>query len=284
MHLRGLNKIAAYGDARAVDTRRPSRAVWENCPWYELAGGLKDGFAYFDDLLGNCVQAANVAAASTTLSDPFAAFTNATAGATVASDVHPTDATGAVVLNSTTAQEGVHLGIHTAKNTTGPIESPSVTNRIWFEARVKPSSITNTELGFFVGLMKYGREITLGTMATGGGAVAAVDHIGFIKMTASTPAVVQTSVGDGTSTIVNATPTGSTLVAATYVDLGFYWDGNVGTFFINGVPDSKTLTTTSTQFPTVDNLCLMIGMMAGAAGTAQTLSIDWVKYAFERVK
>lgn len=281
MHLRELNRLNAVGDVRAVDTRAPSRAVWRECPWTELQNGTRDGFAYFDTFLSNQVQAANVAAASTTLNDPWAAFTNATAGATVASGVSPTDATGAVVLASTTAQEGVHMGLFTAKNTAAPIDALSATNRVWFEGRVKVSGIATTESCLFFGLMKVGRAVTLGTIATLGAAVAAVDHVGFLKATVTAPTAIQTSIGDGTSTIVNAAA--GTFAANTYATLGFYWNGTTGVFYVNGVADSTTISTSSTQFPTTDSLTLMIGLMAGAAGTAQTATFDWVRVAHERV-
>lgn len=281
MSVRNLDNVAAIGRGTQTSaTRMPSSAIWQDCPWFQLSTGTKSGYAYFDDLIGNYVQAANVAASATTLPEPWAAFTNATAGATIASVVSPTDATGALKLLTTTAQEGCHVGLHAAKNLTALIEPPTSTNRIWFEVRIKTSSITTTESCFFAGLMEVGRLLTLGTMATGGGAVAAVDHIGFFKATVTVPTKIQTSIGDGTSTVVNAAA--GTLVADTYVKLGFYWNGTTGTFYVDGTADSTTFTSASTGFPLSENLCFMLGFMAGAAGTAMTASVDWVKVAFER--
>lgn len=281
MSIKDLNYRAAVGKSTQTATSRmPSPAIWQDCPWFELEKGNKEGYAYFDDLVGNYVQAANVAASASTLADPWAAFTNATAGATVAVVVSPTDAIGAMKLNSTTAQEGVHAGLHAGKNLTALIDPPSSTNRIWFEGRIKSSSITTTENCLFFGLMEVGRLLTLGTIATGGGAVAAVDHIGFLKATVTAPTAIQTSIGDGTSTIIDAAA--ATLVANTYVKLGFYWNGVIGTFYVNGVANATTILSTTTGFPLTENLCLMTGLMAGAAGTAQSSTLDWVKVAFER--
>lgn len=280
MHLLELNRLAAVGNSRASDSRMPSRALWESCPWFELSTGSRDGYAYWDDFVGNYVQAANVAASATTLPEPWAAFTNATAGATIASVVSPTDAVGAIKLLSTTAQEGVHAGLHAAKNLSALIEPPSATNRIWFEGRIKSSSITTTEKCWFFGLMEVARLVTLGTMATGGGAVAAVDHIGFFNATVTAPTAIQTSIGNGTSTVVSATA--GTAAADTYNKVGFKWDGTNGTFYVDGVAHATGITSASTGFPLAENLCLMMGMMAGAAGTAQTATLDWVKVAFDR--
>lgn len=281
MSIRNMNYVSAVGKAAQTSaTRGASPALWQDCPWFELQNGLKSGYAYYDDLIGNYVQAANVAASASTLPEPWAAFTNATAGATVASVVSPTDATGGMKLISTTAQEGVHVGLHAAKNLTALIEPLSSTNRVWFEGRLKCSTITTTEGALFFGLMEVGRLITLGTMATGGGAVAAVDHVGFLKATVTAPSAIQTSIGDGTSTIVNAAA--GTLVADTYKKLGFYWNGTIGTFYVDGTADGTTITSASTGFPLAENLALMMGFMAGAAGTSQNATLDWCKVAFER--
>lgn len=281
MSVKDLNYRSAVGKAtQTSSTRMWSPPLWADCPWHELEKGNKDGFAYSDDFLGNYVQAANVAASASTLPEPWAAFSNATGGATVASVVSPTDAVGGIQLISTTAQEGIHAGLHMAKNLTVPIDALSSTNRVWFEGRFKVSTITTTEGALFFGLIKVGRLITLGTLATGGGAVAAVDHLGFLKATVTAPSALQTTMGNGTSTVQDAAA--ATLVASTYVKAGFYWNGTIGTWYVNGAANATTVTSSSTQFPAGENMGLAIGFMAGAAGTSQSVTFDWVRYAFER--
>lgn len=280
MSVKDINYRAAVGKANQTSSTRMPSPFWADCPWFQLQNGTKDGFAYFDDCIGNYVQAANVAASASTLPEPWAAFSNATAGATVASVVSPTDAVGGLKVISTTAQEGIHMGLHAAKNLTAAIDPLSSTNRIWFEARFKCSTITTTEGALFVGLMEVGRLITLGTLATGGGAVAAVDHVGFLKATVTVPSKLQTSIGDGTSTVLDAAA--GTMVADTYIKAGFYWDGTTGTFYVNGAANGTTITSATTGFPLSENLLFMVGFMAGAAGTSQNATLDWVKVAFER--
>lgn len=281
MHIRELDRLEAVGDQRAADTRKPSRLIWEDCPAMQLRRGLRDGLFFRDDFLGSYVQAANVAAASTTLNDPWAAFTDATAGATIASGVDPTDATGTMVLASTTAQEGVHVGLHTAKNSSAPIEAPTATNRIWLEARLKVLNVTVNEIALFFGLMERGRLVTLGTIATLGAAVAAVDHVGFLKHSGGTTGI-KTSHGNGTSTILDAAA--GTLAADTYTTLGLKWDGATFRFYQDNVLLATQLALGATQFPAGENMAVHFGMISGSGGGDITATIDWVQVAFERVK
>ena len=48
-----------------------SPLLWADCPYAELIDGTKDGYAYFDDLLGTYVQATNVAASATAIDADF---------------------------------------------------------------------------------------------------------------------------------------------------------------------------------------------------------------------
>src|SRR4051812_15612439 len=120
MHLLEMNRLAAVGKGTATSsTYGPSKTIWNSCPWLELATGTKSGFAFFDDFLGSSVQAANVANSATTLNSPWSAFTDATAGSTIASGVSPSDAVGTMILLATTANEGVNVGLMTNKAASG---------------------------------------------------------------------------------------------------------------------------------------------------------------------
>jgi hypothetical protein len=276
MGLRQLNHLAAVGGARSSSSRMPSRSVWQSCPAFELEHGLKDGFIYFDDLFGDYIQAANVAATASTLDAPWCAFTDATAGATIASGV---DVTGSMVFNSTTAQEGCIASLHTALNSSAPIPAPTATNRIWFEARVKLEHTTTQYASMFLGLAERARTVTLGTIATGGAAAAAVDLIGFHYTAAATTAVT-TVTSNGTATVIDSTA--AVVAADTYTKLGFYWDGAKFTFFQDDAALSDTLALGATQFPAGENLAPYWQLICGSDGTTTSATLDWVRYAFER--
>lgn len=279
MSLKELDFRSATGyGAQTASTRMPSPSIWQSCPWFRLQMGLKDGFAYYDDLLGNYAQAANVAAASTTLDTPWGAFTNATAGGTVASGVSPADATGTMVLATTTVSEGAIAGLHQARNISAYIDALSSTNRVWFESRVKVSSITANHSGLALGLVQVGRLITLGQQASTS-AIAAIDSIGFFRAATGTTAI-QTVIGNGTATVVNATA--GVIAADTYTKLGFYWDGTTGTFYQDGTALTTTITSASTQFPTLASLAFAWSILGGSSASSEIATMDWTRVAFER--
>jgi hypothetical protein len=263
-----------------------SPSLWADCPYFELQNGLKDGYAYFDDLLGTYTQAANVAAASTTLPSPWCAFTDATAGNTINQGVL-TDtsvaggAVGVMELNSTTTQEGVVVGLHTALNTAAPIGSPIALNKIWWEARLKISTITTQEISFFAGLLPIAKIATpVSTVfATAGSVMAAIDHIGFHKVAAGTTAI-KTVHGNGTATVLSATA--GVIAADTYTKLGMYWNGAVATFYQDGVALTDTLALAATQFPAGANLAWHLAMIDGSGASTNVVSLDWVRVAFDR--
>lgn len=300
MHLLELNRLGAVGDSRILDVRGHSRAIWSDCPWFDLINGTRDGMAFHDDFNRSMIQAANVAASATTLPDPWVAFTDSTAASTIASAVEPSSAVGAVTLNITTANEGIHMGLFTQKNLGTIISGTNLAgtaglglasaastpflNKVWLEARLKVSTVAANEISFFFGLMEKARVITLGTIATGSAAPAAVDHFGWFKAGGGTVAA-QTFISDGTATVQNATA--ATLVADTYINLGLTWDGTSGTlglgkFWVNGVADATTVTSATTQFPLAEGLSPYIGAISGSTAGDDIVTVDWVRFAFLR--
>jgi hypothetical protein len=282
-----LNRRAATGDERATNLRLFSPAIWKSCPAFELQNGLDDGFLFFDDIVGTFTQATNVAAASTTLPSPWCAFTDATAGNTIAQSVL-TDtgvaggAVGAALLSGTTTQEGGVLGVHTGLNTSAPIPALTAANKVWWECRLKISSITTQEIAFFAGLLPVAKIATpVSTVfATAGSVMAAIDHIGFMKIAAGTTAI-KTVHGNGTATVLSATA--GTIAADTYTKLGMYWNGAIATFYQDGVALTDTLALAATQFPAGANLAWHLAYMVGSGASDNTLSLDWLRYAFKRV-
>lgn len=263
-------------------------ALWADCPWFELANGTKDGFAYYDDLIGKNTQANNVAAASTTLVDPWCGFTDATAGSAITHTVLTdtgvaSGAVGVMALDSVTTLEGAVAGLHTALNTTGPIAALVATTRVWFETRIKVSANTTEFGGWFVGLLPAAKIATPATTvfaSSACAAMAAIDHIGFHKLAAGTTAV-KTVHGNGTATVLSAT--GATMpTAGTYTKLGMYWNGAIATFYQDGTALADTLALAATQFPAGANLGFHLAMIQGSDTGNFTLTADWVKYAFER--
>lgn len=291
VHNSELNRLTSVGLGRALDTRNPSYTIWQDCPYFDLVHGVRDGIAFFDDFNRSMIQAANVAASATTLVDPWVAFTDATAASTISSINEPTDALGALSLAITTANEGMTLGLFTQKALgtciSGGLASAASTpiaNKVWLEARIKVSTIGANEIAFFLGLVEKTQVKTLGCMATTSVATAAVDNIGFLKPATGTSSV-STWLGNGTSAAI---ATGvATLVADTYINLGFTWDGSIGSlglakFWVNGVANATTVDSSTTNFPVGEGLSPHISAQSGSTAGDDVVTLDWLRFAYLR--
>ena len=127
-------------------------------------------------------------------------------------------------------------------------------NRVYFGAfGVTISDATQSD--FFLGLAGTDTAILGGTNS----------RIGFEKLDAATDIKAMLEA----ATVETLTASLHTLVAATAVDLEFYWDGAAATFFVNGV---AVATPAATNVP-VEEVTLSMEFLTGSAN-ARTLDLD----------
>ena len=141
---------------------------------------------------------------------------------------------------------------------------PAAGKTLWYECRVNPLVFITGD--FFFGLAELDTTIIASSDMT------TANHIGFSCFT-----------GDGIllcdankATVRVATTAATTLVAATYVKLGFIVNGVTSiTFYVNGVANATTIATAS--IPVVG---LTPSFSVHATGTDQQLmNVDYVKVA-----
>jgi hypothetical protein len=104
---------------------------------------------------------------------------------------------------------------------------------LWFEARVKFSTITTAEQSFFLGLCE---AVTLSAIVpiTAAGALADQNLVGFHKPEANTTAL-DASYKANSVTAVEVNSDIGTLAADTYIRLGMYFDEDYNlSFWVNG--------------------------------------------------
>jgi len=165
--------------------------------------------------------------------------------------------------------------------------------KLWFEARVKVSSIVDDVVAFFVGLSEEGLA-GANTMVDDTGVMADKDYIGFNTVhvnggTTGLNAVLRFTYKKAGQTAQTVLATLDTLVADTYVKLGFKYDPSELTtkrikVYLNGVEQSTYVTATNiatATFPDGEELAVLFGSKAGT-GTASTTSFDWIRVAQER--
>lgn len=148
------------------------------------------------------------------------------------------------------------------------------TGKVWFETRVRVSSITNGVLAFVIGLGEVGAAAANLVVDTSGEA-ADRDFVGFGVDAADGDALRLIYNTNGGGGITENSANAATLVASTWVKLGFFFDGETTLrFYADGAQVGTDVTTTGTNFPDGEILSLAASVKTISA-TAETMDIDW---------
>ena len=251
-----------------------SPIIWADCPTAEIAhGGI--GYDFVDDfhfgigLVGTITTTIGVS--------PYTMFGGA--GATVTYDGA---AGGGLQLFLTDANQGVNI---VSEGLSYSITAGA--GKLWFEARIKTSTIVTAEQGWFVGLAgAMTQSATVPLTATS--ALADTNLVGWHGPELNTTAFDAAYRSDGNAAVVVNEDVGA-LVEGTYVKLGMIFDPTTSTtgtanqlaFFIDGVQQASAKTipdNTGTDFPADVRMGPCIAVM-GAASTDETIIMDWWRCA-----
>jgi hypothetical protein len=152
---------------------------------------------------------------------------------------------GGVALFGTTDDE--EASIQFCGNASAPFVIPadsSTGKKMWFECEIKKSLITDSLGGFFIGLTSEGAAVA-NFMADGGADFATADLLGFWndETDDSVGSHVHVVTQKGSAAFDTIIDTVDTLVADTYVRLGFVYDPGAGDkkkikFYVNGLPQT----------------------------------------------
>lgn len=243
---------------------------WDNCPIEGIRNDPGTGFMIEDNFIDVGLCAAG-GIASVAGFGRYLVF--GSAGATIAPDAA---LGGGIVLTEATNDEAISI---TTKQT--PFKIIVTGGSLWFEARIKTNTITGNKQAWFLGLMDSTAQ-TATVPLTATGALADINLVGFHHPEANTAAIDTSYKADGV-TAVEVNSNVGTLVAGTYVKLGFRFDtySNQLTFYINGSPQATRKTIPSaagTDFPNDVLLAPVFGELL-AAGASYTLTMDWWKCA-----
>lgn len=274
-----------HGAAASVVARMPSPKIWADCPVMQIQADPAKGLYLWDDFKNSVVLPALVD----------------TDKVIVAGDINwygimEGDAAGDIAIQ---ADDEGHLMLDqdgTDDDTTsivagdvamGNIRLPlkGERKRFWFEARVKVSTITNTDLAWFVGFLQPGQvaeAVPLGAAPT---ALASLDYLGFFVAEADGDdlTIVYEEPGAGTA----QSDTGEiTLEASVFVRIGFRLDVSTDKLHVyaDGVDlgADAEIDVASVNFPSNTDVQIFIGITSGAAGgNGDNLKIDWVRFAQE---
>jgi hypothetical protein len=270
MHL-GFDELDGYGLSGELWRKMPIDAIF--------AGNRSVGIGFFDDFLRK---------AETSLYDGY--FTLVTGTGTVgriASDWDPTSAAtkatsglGLLQLFGTADDDEAIVAYGNA------IDAPFHLGRkdLAMEARFRCTTIEADDIGFFVGLGELGAEATTKCIDASDAIDNTYDLIGFQHLKAEGAAVDgmyqvggQTKVDGAVNTNLD---TLATLVAATFVKVGFRYFAQTGTvhWFVDGVEDTaarlKVSGLDSGTFPD-DNFMTPLAVVATPAAADESIVLDW---------
>ena len=278
----------------ANTSRKPSPAIWGDCPWEELNDPRSeiDGITFFDDFTDGLEVPFATGALQTTSGalGRYKAF-SVTAGVW-GPDNMPHSTTAAVF-------GGVISGLCDSNNDQAALGTyvcpflltTTQNSKLWFEARVAKTSIATNMGQFFVGL---GETQVLGTT----GYTASVP-LADTDTNATTLAmlgwqrqedglgVLNTVYADHASPFTNVQASANTTLAAnTWIKLGFRVDMASANacvrFFADNVETTTPMTRATllaTTFLDVSNLGPLIAFYADSAGTADYTYLDWWRCA-----
>lgn len=183
----------------------------------------------------------------------------------------------------------------------GIVKVSSSTKKLWFECKIQTSTIADTKHNLFAGLMQP-IVPTTGYPLSVSDALVDKDQIGFVryadatagngsvvkfvyKKTGQTAQMLTTSGAAAVDATNITTAKVATLVAATFIKLGFKIDYSKGakaiTVYVNGVDYGYYVTATNiaaATFPTL-GMGLIFGVMNATGTTPGTSGIQWAQVA-----
>lgn len=260
------SKVTYQGD---LVTNGPSWNIWHDCPVMDIISDPGIGYGFTDDF----TQWATPALTWTSVIER--AGWHVFGGAT--GTFLPDEALGGGLAILTSASNEASVITKTpCYNIT------SLGGALWFEARVKTSTITASELGLFVGLMDtttVTATIPLGATST----LGSINLVGFHKPETNTTAFDTSYRADGVTAVEVNSDVG-TLVVDTYIKLGMKFtpsDAGAATlrFYIDNVEQATKKTipnATGTDFPSDVNMGPVLAVQ-GVIADDESMTVDWVR-------
>jgi hypothetical protein len=255
--------------AETAADRGPSPLIWDNCPILEYTFNPVKGSHYFEDFKGDIYGATN----STTRMKGLTFFNdNGPTHQIVDDDVH-----GVLRVEGNDADSDDSA---MAYGHDGGVIVPTAGKKFWFEARVRRDTVSDNELGMFIGLGEEGLCAADSLDVNSADLVAAKDWLGFHVDLANGDAIDFVH-GDGVGEAVVAGAAVAVPVAAEWDKLGMYCDGTTVFAYHDGVLVDSVLLSAS-DMPLGEELAMYWIVKNGDAGPGEhKASIDWWRLAVE---
>lgn len=260
-----------------------SPGVWYDCPYFAIKDGELPGAVFdfdFDTLPKTPATTEGNFGLFTQFSDA-GGFINAGTGVG-----------GEWVIGSDGDNEGASI-----RSRSTPFKIIRTGKKLWFEARVKTSTVADSKNGFLLGLIQD-VAFTATMPITAAGAIADTNLVGFRKDEADGDQIDCVYKADGvTAVTVQADALPTALVADTYVKLGMVFEPSISpfvqdptnagttkynlTFLVNGikVATKQIPAAAGTDFPNDVSMGFFFACLNATASTPGDNTIDKVRIA-----
>lgn len=284
-----VNSLEVRGNRRTTadtDLGR-SNAMWSNCPILSIRENSALGF-HRRIQFGNegFKLSANVNAAVAYWSNGFKLFGSDGFSVTAFDDLG-----GGITIGSDGDNEGGSLQLQTA-----PMQISRDTLGLWWEARLRTSSIADTKHGIFAGLAALA-TLSATVPIAADGTLADINLVGFHRLEGDGDALNTVYKADGV-TAVTVEEDAATIAADTWFKVGMYYDPGINpetqdpnraglpkynlSFYFNGrrtATVKQIPSAAGTDFPNDVRLAPIIAVLNATATTPGTTSIDWIEWA-----
>ena len=290
-----LNPIQPRQNSTTANTsRRPSPAIWTDCPWEEINDprSIMDGITFFDDFVDGLEVGFATGALQTTSGalGRYKAY-SATAGVWGPNNM-PSSTTASIfggVISGLCDTDGDAMAIGTYSC---PFLLTTTQNsKLWFEARIATTSILTNMGQLFVrlgenqvlGVTGFTASVPLANADTNATTLA---MLGFQRQEDGL-GVLNTVYADHASPFTNVQASANTTLAAnTWIKLGMKVDmansDRCVRFFVDNVECTSAITKAvllATTFLDVSGLGPLLAFYADSAGTADYVFLDWWRVA-----
>ena len=243
----------------ATDTAaQPSPIIWGDCPVNDMVSA-GTGYFFQDDFLSVAEPVPNLAE-SVVQKGTYQTFTGADAVITSG-----TGTGGEIFLNPSASNVGCGI-----RGGGAPFTFATGAKRLWFEARVKFGTISDSQNGAFIGFHED-IAMTNTSIIAADGTLADENFVGFHRLEGDGDQLDIVHKKDGVTQVSVADQV--TLVADTYVKIGLKFANDSTKFYADGAL-LTTIAGDATSFPSDINLGLMF-MVLGAAAEDTGVTMDW---------
>ena len=268
-----MNSVVRF--AGQDTTRKPSDTVWKQCPWAAIQNGNVNGVTFFEDF-----ESFPITPPTTEGNWGRLAMFSSTGG--TAANNSATDVGGVLAIGSDGDNEGASFRT---------VSTPFLISRdysdLWFEIRLKTSTIADTKHGIFVGLIEN-VAFTATVPIAAAGTLTDNNFVGFHRLEGDGD-YFDTVYKADTVTQVTVQSDACLLVADTFTKLGMRFTKTNdlgGAFILSFYQDGVRLSThkqipssAGTDFPNDVSLGIGVAVLNATGTTPGTTAIDWIKAA-----